>query len=204
MNQFNIPTRYTEVLNNPPRIDARLWRFSKEWFGDCGMVLCGPSKAGKSLAAAIALARVANGTDVPWALWVRSDELSRVMSGRDNIAEVEKLKSALVLVVDELGYERFPEIIFEVIGSRYDRSLPTVVTSGLSLEELTTRYSDSVISKITEIGRGRVIDCWREPSKTHTRIGSGVLPPAIIYARTPKSVLQARAISENLNAGRLI
>lgn len=204
MTDFSIPKRYTSELKKPIKLDARLQQFATGWAGDCGVLLCGPTTIGKSLSAAMALSRVSAGNASDWALWVRADELSRVLATRDNIAEVEKLKSALILVVDELGYEQWPALALEVLGVRYDRELVTVVTSGLKLDVLVKRYSDSVIRKITDIGNGCIIDCWREPGNARAKIGSGVLPPAIIYARTPKSVLQARAISENLNAGRLI
>jgi len=67
---------------------------------------------------------------------------------------------APLLVCDELGPEppqRAGEI-FDVVDRRYGAGLPTLVTSGLSLEAFTERYGDAFRRRLTETGRGTLID----------------------------------------------
>jgi len=104
-----------------------------------------------------------------WVKWVRADELSRILSERGGIEQVQELKRARVLVLDELGYERFPELLLEVLGARHDACRPTVVTSGLAIAAIDSRYGDATVRKILEIGSGVVVDCWEQPAKAGKR-----------------------------------
>jgi DNA replication protein DnaC len=72
------------------------------------------------------------------------------------------LKQARMLVVDELGYERFPELFLEVLGARHDNSRPTVITCGLPLQQVADRYSDATVRRVVEVGEGVVIDCFAQ------------------------------------------
>lgn len=160
---FEIPRRFREpsALVALKRIDQRLRALAARWDGLCGSLVLGPTGCGKSLTAATAGRRVAiaNSSET-WVRWVRADYLSRLLSERGASDQVETLVRARVLVLDELGYERWPELVLEVIGSRYDRGLPTMVTSGLKLAKVLDRYGDATVRKVTETGNGGVTDCW--------------------------------------------
>lgn len=161
-NQYPIPRRYLEAsrLNLESALDPRCSQWASNWKGASGAILIGPTGCGKSTAAALAANRVKQ-TDT-WAKWVRADELSRILSERGGIEHVQVIKQARVLVLDELGYERFPELLLEVLGARHDACRPTVVTSGLTLDAIAARYSDATVRRILEIGTGSVVDCWAQ------------------------------------------
>jgi DNA replication protein DnaC len=161
-NNYPIPARYLtpEAKTKHKHTDARLRIFSDLWTGLSGAVLLGPSGCGKTLTAAISGARQRVLHNESWVYWIRADELTRALSVRGGAEEVEAIKSARVLIIDELGYERWPELVLEVIGARHDWNRPTVVTSGMKLDKLTERYSDATIRRITEVGNGSVFSCW--------------------------------------------
>lgn len=165
-NQYPIPRRYLKngAVEKLKSLDPRLEAFAASWAGDSGRLLLGPTGCGKTLAAAVAGARIAASKSETWVRWIRADELSRIMSVRGGAEEIETLKRGRVLVIDELGYERFPELVLEVIGARHDDDLPTVVTSGKTLQEIADRYSDATVRRITETGSGKVTNCWGAPS----------------------------------------
>ena len=70
------------------------------------------------------------------------------------------LHNAKVVVLDELGAESTGEwaqgILYDIINGRYDRKLPTFITSNFSLKELAKRFCDNVtgeriISRLKEM-----------------------------------------------------
>lgn len=162
MEPLETPRRYKtqDAIDALSSIDERLLKFSAVWNADFGALLMGETGCGKSLSAATALERVTLGKPRYWAAWVRADCLSRFAASKEHVSDIIRLKSAHALVIDELGFERFPELVLEVIGERYDRELPTVVTTGLKLEAFITRYSESTVRKIIETGSGFAVNCW--------------------------------------------
>lgn len=166
MELFSTPQRYRtpEAENALLDIDERLLKFSVAWNGDYGALLTGPTGCGKSLAAATALRRITLDQPRYWAAWVRSDVYSRLAASRDHQGDIARVKSCHVVVLDELGYERFPEHVLELIGDRYDRNLPTIVTTGLEAEAFLTRYGDATARKVTSVGGGFAVNCWGDKS----------------------------------------
>lgn len=67
-----------------------------------------------------------------------------------------------VLLIDDLGWETDPADVLGVIASRYDAGKPTVVTSGLTLQEFGDRYGAAVLRRIIEAGgkKGRVVNLF--------------------------------------------
>lgn len=57
-----------------------------------------------------------------------------------------------LLFFDELGFEPRSDAIFYIIDHRYRSGRPTVVTTGLSVEEFTARYGDALFRRLTEGG----------------------------------------------------
>lgn len=161
-NQYPIPKRYLEpsAVAAAERLDPRLSRWASDWNGASGGLLVGKTGTGKTLAAARAAERIRRGNTDTWVRWIRADELSRILNDRNGADQVHELKQSRVLVIDELGYERFPELVLEVIGARHDHDRPTLVTSGLTVEAIAQRYSDATVRRITEVGNGCVVDLW--------------------------------------------
>ena len=163
-NAYPIPRRYLEpsALAAAERLDPRLTKWASTWEGASGGLLVGKTGIGKTLSVAIASARIRDQhTDTAvWVRWIRADELSRLLADRNGSEEIRDLKYSRVLVIDELGYERFPELVLEVIGARHDHDRPTLVTSGLTVEAIAQRYSDATVRRIIEVGHGCVVDLW--------------------------------------------
>lgn len=163
-NPFPIPKKYLtqgakqalcRVTTEPLR------ELAKSWEGASGVAILGDTGCGKSLCAALGCERVRKVHESEgWVKWIRADELSRLLQERNGAELVNLVKEARLLVIDELGYERWPETILEVVGSRYDHERPTVLTSGLRSEPFALRYSDATIRRVTETGDGMLIDCW--------------------------------------------
>jgi DNA replication protein DnaC len=197
MEWLDTPKRYrtTAAENALLDIDKRMLEFSARWCGDCGALLLGPTGCGKSLAAATAMNRLTLRKPRHWAAWVRSDALGRLMTNRDNAADVCRIKSVHLLVVDDLGYERFPEPALELIGERYDRDLPTVVTSGLTSAEFQLRYSAATARKIIEVGNGYGVDVWS--SQSATELPQGTVPDSIrtLQSEKPWNGCERRSVS---------
>jgi len=154
-NKNPIPRRYL-AASSVIIPDPRLVDVAAIWTGLYGLLLLGPSGCGKTLSAARAGAKVARERTDTWVQWVRGAA-----------EEIETLKSARALIIDELGYERFPELCLEVIGSRHDWERPTIVTSGLKIEQFIERYSEATARRISETGKGAVINCWKAAPNVH-------------------------------------
>jgi len=147
------------------------------------LLLLGPSGHGKtSLAARIATrdiaaalnARLANPTDgsvkdafdaAVGTVWVTASELVRALrehrlgSGSEPEALTRAVRAPLA-IIDELGPEpagRAGEL-FDLVDRRYAKGRPTIVTSGLELEAFVARYGDAFRRRLTEPGRGMLVD----------------------------------------------
>lgn len=79
---------------------------------------------------------------------------------------ISDVKSTGILLLDEIGFEsRDSDVssdLFDVIYARYESRLPTIVTSGMRVESLISRYGDGLVRRLTEEKIGRLIDCYLE------------------------------------------
>lgn len=167
-NPFPIPSRLINATAKAAsrRADELLQVYLSTWAGTGGAALLGRTGGGKSLCAALACERVRQqaGTN-GFVKWIRADELARILTERSGGEDIRLLKEARVLVIDDMGYERWHETLLEVIGHRYDKDRPTVITSGLTQETFAQRYSDATLRRIAETGDGVVVDCWAQKAK---------------------------------------
>src|SRR5512145_2611360 len=161
---FAIPRGYLEPKAKAclAGVHPKLKRFFKAWDGASGALLLGPTGVGKSLVVAWLGARLnASKRSEKFVRWVRADELSTILQDKGGFDDVRLLKSCPVLIIDEMGWECWPETIQQVIGTRAERRIPTLVTSGQTFAGFTERYGDAVVRKITTIGKGGRVDCWQ-------------------------------------------
>lgn len=67
---------------------------------------------------------------------------------------VKTLGEIPLLVIDDLGKERYTEwasqILFQVIDKRYNKELPTIITTNLPLQALRQRLGDPIMSRLSE------------------------------------------------------
>lgn len=70
----------------------------------------------------------------------KSGEFKKIMESRN------------LLVLDDLGAEKMSDWVEEtfyiIINYRYEEMLPTIITSNYSLDELSTRLNDRIVSRI--------------------------------------------------------
>lgn len=156
--------------------DARLLESVRAWrVGDPGMLLHGPTGIGKSSAAAILFLRLVgngwrNGGDA-WYFarglrWYSAAALSQARRehplGQGDAPEITRAESARLLVIDDAGWDRDTAAVSDVLAARYEKSLPTVVTTGLTAVELSKHYGAAVVRRFVEAGGGAatIVDCF--------------------------------------------
>jgi DNA replication protein DnaC len=100
------------------------------------------------------------------ALWAKATELANARRGHP-LGEgdphiVTEAKRVGLLLLDDLGSEvRVDATIWEILDARYDGGALTVVTSGLPLAELVTRYSEAVVRRVVEgETAGQIVDVF--------------------------------------------
>lgn len=117
-------------------------------------LLSGPTGAGKSTAAALAMRRILVGGWPGGVAWYQARELARAARewplGEGESPDITRASRVGLLVLDDLGLERSPADLIDVIHDRYESMRPTWVTTGLSLGGLETRYGDAVVRRLTE------------------------------------------------------
>jgi DNA replication protein DnaC len=88
------------------------------------------------------------------AYWVRAIDLSAASQrhglGEGVPPEIEIARSAGALVIDDIGQERDTLALYDVLDWRYARNLPTIATSGLTLEALTAHIGAEKVRRIAE------------------------------------------------------
>lgn len=139
------------------------WRW-----GHGNLLLLGPTGSGKSTSVAI-LFRLLLGHGVKnggkswenarFMAWYRADDLAEDRKehplGKGEAPDVYRASHARLLVLDDAGWDRDPAACSSVLAARYETSLPTIITSGKTEDELILHYGAAVVRRMTETGGGR-------------------------------------------------
>ena len=84
-------------------------------------------------------------------------------SWRQEVSEEYRIKEPLLMhspiILDDLGAEMkerseqgwISELLFEIVQTRYERELPTIITTNLTLGELSQRYGERTASRLYEM-----------------------------------------------------
>jgi len=141
----------------------RLARFQAPPEGErAGLLLSGPPGRMKSgLAAAVVVEASRLGAQARWLAWGSyCDQLNELREAGQSVRdEIEAVAGAELLVVDDLGADgiisdwrtRILVDLLERRGSPPGRVLPTIVTTMLRLDDLSSRYGDHAASRLLEV-----------------------------------------------------
>ena len=119
------------------------------------MILSGKSGLGKTfLLHAMASRLIERGVHVLLLSAYSFLEIAR-RSYFENDGQLEELIGAEVLMLDDLGSEPLMqnitiEQLFNLINERQRRNLPTVISTNLNREELRSRYTERILSRLTD------------------------------------------------------
>ena len=119
------------------------------------LILSGPSGLGKTfLLHAMAARLIERGTQVLLISAYSFLETAR-KSYFENDGRLEELIGTEVLMLDDLGSEPLMqnvtiEQLFNLINERQRRNLPTVISTNLNQEELRSRYTERIASRLTD------------------------------------------------------
>lgn len=146
-------------------------RVAERWrYGHPGCVLSGPSRVGKTTAAAVVLRRLLATDDPRWRSlrWVTPLRLVRARqdarSNPDGADPQTLLERASAVILDDLGQEPATdlgrEVVHELLEARYGRGLPTIATTELTRAQLLDRYGAATLARILESGGrdGKVVE----------------------------------------------
>lgn len=150
----NVPDRYWHArpaaIVNP---QIREWveravAHAADWLAQgAGFFLCGPPNTGKSSVASILVQEALRRAER--CLWLPVRDVPRVRFGSDEEARVldKKLRHADVVVIDDLGAERFKlsgaagGALEETLRIAYDRSRSVIVTCNYTWEDFQAVYN---------------------------------------------------------------
>lgn len=146
--------------------NGELRRAACSWYPEHGnLLLLGMTDRGKSTTAAYCFRKVlGRGVQLggkAWRMarcmhWFNAKDLERARLehplGKDEAPEILDAIHASVLVLDDAGWDRDPTAVSAVLAERYERALPTIVTSALGKVELAKHYGGAVARRMSEAG----------------------------------------------------
>lgn len=173
-----IPARYTgAVMSHPAIVEwvRMLVRAAADTQASPGgpvglsdgrsLLLLGETGTGKTHESYGALrAFGASGVTMLWKFVTAADLYARMRPrhGVDSEAVFEDHASAPLLVVDDIGAakgsEWVEEVNYRLVNHRYDRMLPTIITSNLGVAKLRDCLGDRVSSRLAEMATRVVLD----------------------------------------------
>lgn len=153
--------------------------------GAGNLLLLGPTGSGKSTASAIAFhvqlsIGVREGGEA-WEMaqrmaWFGAGDLAEARKehplGRGEAPEIVTASRARLLVLDDAGWDRDPLAVTTVLAARYEAQLPTIITSGMTEDELRKHYGAAIMRRATEVGgvgAGIMARFPREPTAAPVR-----------------------------------
>lgn len=166
--QERIPARYATALATEPGVRGWIAALLREAIRNRRVVaavssgpsllLLGPTGTGKTFQAYGALRGIsACGVTCLWQATSAADLYARMRPrhGVDSEAEFETYAGAALLVLDDLGAakgsEWVEEVNYRLVNYRYERQLPTLITSNLGSRDLAEALGERVASRLREM-----------------------------------------------------
>lgn len=167
-----IPSRFSDANLNDLKINehnaamvVKTRQYAKEFdeYTTQGLLLSGTVGTGKThLSFAVGRQLAAKGF-WPYRKSFVDVCLAIKRSWRAEISEENRIKEPLLkdspIILDDLGAEArekteqgwISELLFEIVQTRYEQELPTIITTNLTLGELSQRYGERTASRISEM-----------------------------------------------------
>lgn len=128
------------------------------------LLLLGPTGTGKTRESYGAIRALGeSGVSVSWVITTAADMYARLRPRHrvDSEEEFERYQKARVLVLDDLGAAKGSEFTeetnYRLINYRYEREMPTIVTSNIPPKELAAALGERVASRLTEMAQRVVL-----------------------------------------------
>jgi hypothetical protein len=150
-------------LGGPEHADPQFIEAVDFWAPEKGgLILRGPTGSGKTTAVCHMIRRLlANREDATSTALILASDLV------DSPELVDKAKRVRLLVLDDVGKEHDPKnVLFRVLDYRFTR-VPTVVTSGLSVDDMNRAYDGAFLRRLGEFKgiRSRVVSLFPAPKR---------------------------------------
>lgn len=155
-----------ELRGNNRRLFAAAKRFADSYTPETerGLMLAGTVGIGKThLAVAIGRALAERGFWCYWRNFAKvCTEIKASWKGVGSYSEAmikQPLLDKAPLILDDLGAEMrdktdqgwTTELVYEIVQTRYEAMLPTIITTNLTLEDIADRYTDRTASRLAEM-----------------------------------------------------
>lgn len=118
------------------------------------LFMCGETGLGKThLSLSIAKEVIAKGYNVAYDSIINYlNEIDKERYGKSDKNTLETITSVDLLILDDLGAEVknpfYHSTIYNIINTRINRNLPTIINSNLTNDDISERYDDRVASRI--------------------------------------------------------
>jgi DNA replication protein DnaC len=130
-----------------------------------GLILSGPTGSGKTTAVLHLIRRhLATREDATSTAFMLAADLV------DDPSLIDKAKRVRLLVLDDVGKEHDPKnVLFRVLDYRFTR-VPTIVTTGLSVDDLNRSYDGAFVRRLGEFkgSKSRIVTTF-PPAKVRPR-----------------------------------
>lgn len=162
---FNISYYPENYMTKNGAIDARAMmkehldycmKYAREFsLNSPSVFMLGPTGLGKTfLSSCIAKEVLCNGFSVAFdSIQNYLRDIEKEHFGRSEGDTLETILNADLVILDDIGSEFASSfnssVIYNIINSRTNQGKPTIVSSNLSFDELTKRYDDRIISRLT-------------------------------------------------------
>lgn len=153
----HVPRRYANVV---PDDTATAWAraVAGNPVDTRSLLIVGPTGTGKTHHAYATLRALADtGSGAQWVAYTAADLYAalRPRAGRDTEAEFERIASADVLFVDDLGAAKLSEwteeVTYRLINNRYEQCLPGIFTSNVPPSQLRDCLGERIASRLVEM-----------------------------------------------------
>ena len=149
--------------------------------GKC-FLICGQSGSGKThICTAICMRLIKHGRDVRYMRWRQdSEQIREDKFARNDSSKLKAFRTADVLYIDDLfkGDSETPskqdiKLAFDLISSRYDSQLPTIISSELSIGGVVS-YDEAIGGRITEMTKLEHLIYVKQDEAANMRLRKGV------------------------------